>query len=121
MNRGLELPLASDIVVSVGRAGYDRRLTDKILSAYTHAYAANEIAVAGLLRQALEFAERAGGAPDGAERRVPQALVQAEHWADFVEARRVFNGIVAQGVSDGEELERARRAMLEAYRRWSDG
>jgi len=121
MDQGFKLPLVSDIVVSVGRPRYDRRLTDKILAAYNHAYAANEIAVAGLLRHALEIAEHVAGLPDNRERRVPQALVQADHWAEFVEARRAFNEVVERGVSEGEELETARRDMLEAYRRWSDG
>lgn len=121
MDQGLKLPLISDIVVSVGRPKYDRRLTDKILAAYTHAYAANEVAVAGLLRRALEIAEQVADSPGGAERRVPQALLQADHWAEFVEARRAFNQVVERVVGDGEELESARRAMLEAYRRWSDG
>jgi len=121
MDHGLNLPLISDIVVSVGRPKYDRRLTDKILAAYNHAYATNEVAVAGLLRRALEIAEQVGDLPEGAERRVPQALLQAEHWAEFVDARHAFNEVIERGIAEGEEFEAAREAMLEAYRRWSDG
>ncbi len=50
----------SEIVVSTGSPKHDRRLSDRILAAFGHAYAEGAFGVAAVLRRALEEAE---GAP----------------------------------------------------------
>lgn len=109
----------SEIVFSIGAAVRDRRLTDKILGAFSHAYAGGEIGVAATLLRALEEAEL-GPMPGKAERRASNALVQAELWVEFVEARKAYNRATERRRADPAEIEESRCDMVEAYRRWSD-
>ncbi len=114
------LPVDSEIVVSIGTPKYDRRLSDKILAAFSHATAEGAPAVAAVLRRALEEAERdLEGA--GPQRRLGGALVQADLWVEFVEARDNFRRAFDAAAPDPKELERARAEMMEAYKRWSYG
>ncbi len=112
------LPVDSEIVVSIGAPKYDRRLSDKILAAFSHAYAEGAPAVAAVLRRALEEAERGadGSEPD---RRLSGALVQADLWMEFVEARDFFRRIFEAEAPDPKEVECARAEMMDAYKRWS--
>ncbi len=113
------LPLESEIVVSIGTPKHDRRLSDKILAAFGHAYAEGAVGVAAVLRRALEEAERDLGAASG-NRRLVSALVQADLWVEFVEARNAYRCAAADARTGADELEEARAVMMEAYRRWSD-
>jgi hypothetical protein len=108
----------SEIVVSTGTPKHDRRLSDKILAAFGHAYAEGALGVAAVLRRALEEAERPlHGAP--AERRAGDALVQADLWVAFVDSRDAFRRASAAQAPDSEALEQARAEMMEAYKAWS--
>ncbi len=112
------LPVDSEIVVSIGTPKHDRRLSDKILAAFSHAAAEGAPAVAAVLRRALEEAERdLEGA--GPRRRQGGALVQADLWVEFVEARDGFRRAFDAAAPDPQELERARAEMMQAYKRWS--
>lgn len=112
------LPVDSEIIVSIGTPKHDRRLSDKILAAFSHAYAEGATAVAAVLRRALEEAERDfQGA--GWERRRDRVLAQADLWVEFVEARDLFRRAFEAKAPDAEELERARADMMAAYKRWS--
>ena len=118
------LPVESEIVVSIGTPQYDRRLSDKILAAFSHAYAEGATAVAAILRRALEEAERdvesLAPAPDrDRDRRQSAALTQADLWMEFVEARDFFRRAFAAEVPDPKDLERTRGEMMDAYKRWS--
>lgn len=97
-----------------------RRLNDKILSAFTHAYAIGEVEVAESLRAVLvlnidrqgrDGAERSGVDPQGVD-----PLCQADLWVRFVEARNRY-----KDASDGKmaTADKALEAMKEAYRQWS--
>ena len=110
----------SEIVVSTGTPRHDRRLSDKILAAFGHAYAEGALGVAAVLRRALEEAE---GALNGAlaERRAGGALVQADLWVAFVDSRDAFRRASAARTPDSEALEQARAEMMDAYKRWSYG
>jgi hypothetical protein len=108
----------SEIVFSVGQPARDRRLTDKILGAFSHAYASDEIGVAATLRRALEEVEL-GPMPGKAERRASNALVQADLWVEFVEARKAYSRATERQQADQAEIEESRRDMVDAYRRWS--
>ncbi len=112
------LPVDSEIIVSIGTPKHDRRLSDKILAAFSHATAEGAPAVAALLRRALEEAER--DLEDGGHlRRRGGALIQADLWVEFVEARDSFRRSSGAEAPDPKELERARAEMLDAYKRWS--
>ena len=112
------LPLDSEIVVSIGTPKHDRRLSDKILAAFSHATAEGAPAVAAVLRRALEEAERDLNGP-GRGRRLGGALVQADLWVAFVEARDHFRRAVDAKAPDPQELEYSRAEMMDAYKRWS--
>ena len=98
----------------------NRRLTDKILTAFTFAYAAGEREVADTLRRALAQAEKRQPA-QLCQRRRESALRRADLWVAFVEARAAYNLSCDARPSDAAAVEAALGAMKEAYRRWSDG
>ena len=112
------LPVDSEIIVSIGTPKHDRRLSDKILAAFSHATAEGAPTVAAVLRRALEEAERnlEGAAHP---RRLGGALVQADLWVAFVEARDLFRRAFDAEAPDPKELERSRAEMMDAYKRWS--
>ncbi len=112
------LPIHSEINVSIGSPKHDRRLSDKILAAFSHATAEGAPAVAALLHRALEEAERdLDGA--GNLRRPGGALLQADLWVEFVEARDAFRRNFYAEAPDPPKVERSRVEMMDAYKRWS--
>lgn len=119
MRQSIALPLPSEILVSLPPSKYDRRLTDKILAAFAHAYEAGELGIAGMLRRALEEAERRS--EDLAQnRRHSTVLRQADLWVAFVDARKAYRNATERTPRDEEEIEDARLTMIETYRAWSD-
>ena len=77
-------------------AGTDvsRRLSDKILSAFNHAYAVGELGIAAKLKGALKANEsRRGSNSDNRAEYDP--LGQADMWVSFVEARDQYKTISA--------------------------
>ena len=89
MRQTIDLPLLSDILVAAPVPKYDRRLSDKILAAFAHAYEAGERGVAERLRRALEEAEQSAAAAHP-ERRASTALISADLLIDFVDARNAY-------------------------------
>lgn len=118
MKQRISLPLESDIIVSIGVPKYDRRLSDKILGALNHAYAEGEAVLAATLRKALVEAERIIAAESDL-RIKPAALVQADLWAEFVDARDSFRRVSEQSAPESPEFEQARLDMTDSYMRWS--
>ena len=96
-----------------------RRLTDRILEAFTHAYGSGAKEVAKELLNALERAEEAGreGRP---ERRGGNAMLQADRWVAFVDARDAYNRICDEKPCDTGSAEKALDQMKAAYRHWSE-
>ena len=95
-----------------------RRLSDKILSAFNHAYAAGEKEIADLLHQVLEVHENMN--QDLRDRRSSLgALAQAEMWVSFVEARNRYKGLSEGKKSDDNAAASALEVMKDAYQRWS--
>jgi len=119
MKEQIQLPLISDILVVHPGPKYDRRLSDKILAAFSHAYEVGERGLALQLRRVLEDAENAAAAANG-DRRGSSALSQADRLVEFVDAREAYKQASARTPSDPEELDQTSRELLEAYRRWSD-
>jgi hypothetical protein len=101
----------------LGAPGFDRRLSDKILAAFNHAYASGAIKAANRLKAVLadvDTVERAAH-----ERRQSSAIARADLWVAFVEARNRYNTL--SGVKDVKtsEMEAALEQMKDAYRLWS--
>ena len=106
------------IAEDLGTVEYDRRLTDKLLAAFNHAYAIGAHEIAARLRSILEDVDEAERA--AFDRRRDVALVPADLWVAFVEARGAYNRIVADKSAEARAAESALEDMKEAYRRWSD-
>ena len=101
-----------------GKPHYDRRLADKVLAAFNHAYAVGAHDVARSLRDVLATVEAQD--PFTMQRRQGnQATAQADHWVAFVEARNVYRSAAQDMGADAGTVERALAAMKDAYRRWS--
>ncbi len=95
-----------------------RRLSDKILSAFNHAYAVGESDIADRLKDALEANEaRRNNGSDG--RTTYDPLGQAEKWVAFVEARNRYKAASATAAEDSAEVVDALERMKDAYRLWS--
>ncbi len=95
-----------------------RRLNDKILAAFNHAYAVGEFEVANMLRAALIVGEaKAGVQPD--QRHGYDPLCQADLWVAFVEARNDYRGLCGAADDNATNVETALAAMKDAYRSWS--
>jgi len=108
-----------------GLPGFDRRLTDKIRAAFSHAYAAGDTDVARRLHAALALAaeheRRRLRSADGAERRGIDAVDQAGLWVAYVEARNSYQATCRSDGEGTDEAKAAFEAMKHAYRRWSAG
>lgn len=97
---------------------YDRRLSDKILAAFNHAYATGAHRVADRLRNVLEEVEHVERRKH--ERRTASAVSQADLWVSFIEARNGYNELVARSDAPPEKVESALETMKDAYRVWAD-
>jgi hypothetical protein len=95
-----------------------RRLSDKILAAFNHAYAVGEIEVAKKLKVALSANEKKAG-PLGDMRHGYDPLGEAELWVAFVEARNTYRATCDARKHDSRAVAEALEAMKEAYRIWS--
>jgi hypothetical protein len=109
---------ASELAVEVGVPEYNRRLTDKILDAFTHAYSIGETDVAKRLRAILVEVEEQG------MRRYPgqragEAAEQADYWIRFVEARDAYRRISQSSRAEPDQISAALEQMKEAYKHWS--
>jgi hypothetical protein len=95
-----------------------RRLSDKILAAFNHAYAVGEVDVAKTLRSALiENEQRSGKYREMRQSYDP--LGEAELWVAFVEARNSYRALCDGGKRDAVAIARSLEAMKDAYRAWS--
>ena len=101
-----------------GRAEISRRLSDKILSAFNHAYAVGELKIAAKLRDALKATEtRHGG--NSEHRAEYDPLGQADMWIAFVDARDKYKSVSASSTADPGAVATVLGDMKDAYRRWS--
>ena len=102
---------------ATGLPRYIRRLTDKVLSAFNHAYAVGELEVAERLRETLALLERKAGPRN--QRNGNDLLGQADLWVGFVEARNRYRAVGGRDRRDSAEFEDSLTAMKLAYQRWS--
>lgn len=109
----------AELFVDVGEPDYQRRLTDKILSAFNHAYSIGESEIAEILKTALTLAEHRGREEFPA-RRGQLALTQADAWVDFVAARDHYKALAESSTASQEDLNAALGDMKSRYRLWSE-
>jgi len=108
--------LASDI----GTPKFNRRLSDKILAAFNHAYAVGELEVAASLREVLARLDKGADTDTERQRRDSTiALSQADLWIEFVEARNDYRAACDTPQSDPIALDCMLDVMKSAYGRWS--
>jgi hypothetical protein len=108
----------SDLLNDVGVPEFNRRLTDKILAAFAHAYSVGETAIAAKLQAVLVECQAQLG-PSGGDRRTGRAVAQADLWIEFVQARDAYRSARQQPGADPAMVAGSLDAMKEAYRRWS--
>ena len=97
---------------------FDRRLTDKVLCAFNHAYATGAREIADQLRGVLTAVDRKERAQHG--KRQGTAVGQADLWINFVEARDAYNAALADEGGRAKVLDSALEDMRKAHQRWSD-
>lgn len=110
-----------------GDPKFRRRLTDKILAAYNHAYGAGEADLAARLKslleeaesRELEWCERPGGSVLAKPiRRNSKAVHQARLWTRFVDSRRAFVALSIRRDSPQDRLRSAYLGMRNDFARW---
>ena len=99
-----------DLTKDLGEASYGRRLSDKILAAFNHAYAQGRRDIADQLLQSLNLCRDLEGAD-----RVSGALEQARLWMFYVKAR---DGFLAKEAAGDTAAGKDRQAMQDAYAAW---
>lgn len=107
---------ASEFFIDAGMPRYCRRLTDKILAAFNHAYAMGETDIARTLWECLVAAEKLG--QQYHRRRSDQALDLAAEWVAFVDARDRYREVSRAPLTDTGEAADAFRSMRDAHQSW---
>jgi hypothetical protein len=111
---------AAALLGDTGAPSHNRRLADKILAAFNHAYSIGEKGVAEKLRELLAQVETAGPAQGRSkERRSGYAARQAALWVRFVEARDRYREAIQPGRFENGAAAQALDEMKEAYKDWS--
>lgn len=95
-----------------------RRLSDKVLAAFNHAYATGEVDVAKKLRVVLQITE--SKRPGGDKRTGYDAVVHADLWMSFVKSRNAYKDLCEKKGARAGDLADAQEAMKCAYRAWSE-
>jgi len=112
---GSAIAIASD----TGVPRCNRRLSDKILAAFNHAYALGEIEIASGIREVLARLDNDVPEGEGQRRDGAIALCQADLWIEFVEARNDYRTACDKPGADSGAVETSLEAMKDAYQRWS--
>lgn len=102
----------------IGTLEITRRLSDKVLAAFNHAYAIGEVKIAEELRSVL--AQTEAKRPVGDKRVRYNAIDHADRWVGFVEARNNYRRLCDGKTANEAELATALATMKDAYRAWSD-
>ncbi|MDJ0950996.1 MAG: hypothetical protein QNJ94_18955 [Alphaproteobacteria bacterium] len=112
---------APGLAPQLGEPDHARRLSDKVLAAFNHAYSVGEVEIANQLRAVLERLDNAGPCSPVHQRAVSGAE-QADRWMAFVGARNAYTALLDDaGGRKPDELQEALGRMKEAYLRWSQG
>ncbi len=108
-----------DIASETGVPTHSRRLSDKVLAAFNHAYAVGEIDVARNLREILAKLERDRVIAHSQRKANPVALSHADLWVVFVEARNDYRVACEDESLDSAAVAQILARMKEAYQAWS--
>ena len=108
-----------EIASETGAPSHSRRLSDKVLAAFNHAYAVGEIDVAAKLREILAKLEYDRVLAHSQRQANPVALSHADLWVEFVEARNDYRVACEDEKLDLADLDRVLDRMKDAYQRWS--
>lgn len=108
---------ALDSLVGDDPSEVSRRLSDKILAAFNHAYAVGETKTAKKLRKVLVDHEAEKGAP-GDRRGNHNPVAHADLWVSFVEARNRYNAISEDKRATQARTDKALAEMTGAYHQW---
>lgn len=107
-------------LLELGQPRYSRRITDKVLAAFNHAYVLDELDLAQKLWEALVLAEEAS-LRQNSRRRPNQAIELAEKWVALVDARRTYQDMAKDpAIASSPEAEEAYAQMRAAYRAWME-
>ena len=109
-----------EIGSDTGTPSYSRRLSDKVLAAFNHAYAVGEIDVARNLREILATLETERVLAHSERKANPVALSHADLWVEFVEARNDYRVACENEALDSDAVAEVLARMKEAYQRWSN-
>lgn len=113
---------ALNLVGDLGVPAYNRRLSDKILGAFNHAYAVGDVETAERLRAILEDGEQARAARSDKRQSTGGAnsvVRLADSWVAFVDARNVYQQLSERQGAAKNAVESALEAMKKAYLDWS--
>ena len=111
---------SSTSMLELGQPHYSRRITDKVLAAFNHAYVLEEIELAQKLWEALVLAEEAS-LRQHSRRRPNQSIELAEKWVALVDARHRHQKITKDpALSTTPEADEAYADMRMAYRSWME-
>ena len=100
------------------RSHAKRRLSDKILAAFNHAYSVGEYEIAKQLRAVLANNENRAG-PYTEMRKRYDPLGEADLWVSFVNMRNTYRQASEGGKENPDAVALALEAMKDAYRQWS--
>lgn len=108
----------NDILLDAGVPRYNRRLTDKILAAFNHAYSSGEVTLARSLWDCLAQAEKVSQ-QRYTRRRPNQALEMARQWVAFVDSRNAYRAACdGEGGANSDRASAAFRDMKNSYQEW---
>lgn len=113
-------PSVEEIAAETGMPVQSRRLSDKVLAAFNHAYAVGEIDVAARLREILAKLESERVMTHSARRATAVALSHADLWVEFVESRNDYRVACEDESLNTDAVARILEKMKEAYRSWSN-
>jgi hypothetical protein len=103
---------------SAPRHEITRRLSDKILTAFNHAYAIGETEIADKLRDVLAHNEKSSRV-EVEQRGNFDPIGRADLWVAFVEARNRYKKVCDIRKPRPGSADKALDTMKDAYRRWS--
>ncbi len=109
-----------EIGSDTGTPARSRRLSDKVLAAFNHAYAVGEIDVAANLRGILAKLEKERVLAHSQRKANPVALSHADLWVVFVEARNDYRVACEDESLNADAVAGVLAQMKEAYQRWSN-
>ncbi len=120
MNALVEMNIDAGMDQTGQRRDVRRRLSDKILAAFNHAYSVGEYEIAKQLRAALVNNEKQAE-PHKEMRKLYDPLGEAELWIGFVNTRNGYRAACDKNNNDPNAVAEALESMKEAYRLWSQG